>query len=79
MKYFTYTLKAVGDGLAAGPDVLLPEGSKTGYQIVGNPYVYYGAADIDNLDFLKEYEALEITEAEFNAVYSPPVPPSGSA
>lgn len=75
MKYFTYTLKAVGVGEAAGPDVLLPEDSKLGYQMSGNPYIYYGAADINDLTFLKEYEALEITKAEFDTVYSSSILP----
>ncbi len=78
MKYFTYNLKPISPGEAIGPSVLLPEDSKTGYQILGDPYVYYGAAEIGSLDILKEYNALEITEEQFNAVYSPPVPPSGS-
>lgn len=75
MKYFTYTLKSVGVGEAAGPDVLLPESSQLGYQVIGNPYIYYGAADIEDLVFLKEYEALEITKEEFDTVYSSSILP----
>jgi hypothetical protein len=78
MKYFTYNLKPIAAGEAIGPDVLLPENSQTGYVLGHTPYVYYGAADIESLDILKEYNAVEISKEEFDAVYSActgPYPP----
>jgi len=78
MKYFTYNLKPVGFNEAAGPTHVLEFNGTLGYTIKGNPYVYYGCAEIDNIDILKEYNGLEITEAEFNAVYKPAVAITGS-
>lgn len=78
MKYFTYNLKPVGFGEAAGPTHVLQYNGILGCLVSGNPYVYYGCAEIDNIDILKEYNGLEITEAEFNAVYRPVLAGTGS-
>jgi len=75
MKYFTYNLKPVGPGEAMGPSRYLPPDSLTGYVVSDPPYIYYGAADIESLDILKDFNAVEIPKAEFDAVYSSSIQP----
>jgi hypothetical protein len=75
MKYFTYNLKPISLGEAIGPDAILPENSQTGYVVSDPPYIYYGAADIESLDILKEYNAVEIPKEEFDTVYSASIVP----
>lgn len=64
MKCFTYTLNANGEG----PAGRLPIGSLTGYMAKN---VYYGAAIVDNLDNLTDFNATEITPLQFNKALTP--------
>jgi hypothetical protein len=70
MKYFTYNLKPIAPGEAIGPSIYLPPDSSTGHVLGHTPYIYYGAAEIENIDILKDFNAVEITKEEFDVAYS---------
>lgn len=65
MKVFRYQLNPNGEG----PAGRLPAGSLTGYY--SDPY-YYGVAMIDDFNGLEIFNPVEITAAEFNALFSAP-------
>ena len=64
MKCFSYTLNEKGEG----PAGRLPIGSITGMFSNG---AYYGAAVIDDLSVLADWNATEITPVQFNTLLTP--------
>jgi hypothetical protein len=71
MKYFTYDLFTQEDGSMIGPSQNLPTGSLTG---ISDGSKYYGAAEIESLDVIGQFNPVEISKELFDR-HAIPVPP----
>lgn len=71
MKYFSYKLVTLSDGSKIGPAGKLPPppNSFTGYN---DGSKYYGAANIDSLDIISEFDPVEMSQEQFERYISSP-------